>query len=148
MEKMYSFFMKCKINISFSSLSLKKITDQRCRILLVMILFSLWNIFVVLLSLDKAVTVTGYISHCNLNRRAIPNQIGTNFFQYKLSSFTVNLLSVSCANLRYGSQHFYLCPSIQQIKSFWNIHLFLLFFMMTDKVECQFFFRLFQPCST
>lgn len=91
--------------------------------------------------LDKAVTTTGYISHWNLNRRAIPNQIGTNFFQYKLSSFTANLLSVGCANLSYGSQHFYLCPSIQAIRSFLNSYVFFSssFLMMTDKVEYQFF---------
>lgn len=68
--------------------------------------------------------MTGYISHWNLNRRAIPNQIGTNFFQYKLSSFTANLLSVSCANLTDGSQHFYSRPSTQQIKSFYNSYVF------------------------
>ena len=125
---MYSFSWNVNIiYFLFLLLAPPKITNQRSRMLSVIILFPLFLFYSYIL--DKAVTATGYMSHCSLNRRAIPNQIGTNFFQYKLSSFTANLLSVSCANLRYGSQHFYLHPSIQQIKSFCSSHVFFSHFL-------------------
>lgn len=114
-------------------------TNQRGQMIPVInLIFFSTNFFAYIL--DEAVTMTGYISHWNPNRRAIPNQIGTNFFQYKLSSFTANLLSVSCASLRYSSQHFYICPSMHHIKLFINSSILSFLYFYDDQwMKCQFF---------
>ena len=104
------FLMICKNGLChlFSILSFgsKSVTNQKKGTSLLSLFFFSEPFMLNSSILDEVVAMTGYISFWNSNRRVIPNQIGTNFFQDELSSFTANLLSVSCANLRYGSQQF------------------------------------------